>query len=473
MPIKDLPITAAANINTEEVGLSTHGATMVNFFVDSNNNVCRWPGLIELCDLRTAKGIDGLFWWQRQGIAIAISDGKTFKITDSLGTKTEITGDEFNNGQIVSFAAWDTSIYAANGGQIVEIPSSGTTAYISDADAPTTVSWVAEIDKYLVANEDGTERFWWSEVSLPEDWQANFASAEAKFDLLKCLRGSGSELYLWGSKTIELWTTTGSTTIPFARELQGFVDSGIGAEFSPAFCYGRWCFLDNLGQVVSFAGREPQIFSQTLNTYIQNNFGVISDAVGDRVIFGGNEFYLLSFPTEEKTIICDIQKGGWYEIAYWKTSQSIYQHYRARAACYSQEWNMSLIGDRLTGKIYRLDSNVHTDDSETQRSILRTPRIDHDYPENRKESRCLVIDMVRTGTPTDMDDVEILIKYRDNDETIWKNEHAIAMGSPGKTGLRKKIKNLGMYNNRQYEMVMLTDHPFAIRRVQEEFNILP
>lgn len=472
MTIRDIPITIAANANTEEVGLATHGATMMNFFVDSNKNVCKWPGLVEFCDLGTAKPIDGLVWWQRQGIAIAVSDGKTFKITDENGTNTEITGDVFNKGQIVSFAPWDTSVYGANGGRMVEIPASGTTSFIADDDAPTTVSWVAEIDKYLVANEDDTERFWWSEISLPKDWQANYASAETKFDLLKSMSVSGAELYLWGDKTIELWATTGSTTTPFARELQGYVDSGIGARFSLAFCGGRWFFIDDLAQILHMVGRETRVFSPTLNTYIQNHFDVISDAIGHRIVFGGNEYYMISFPAEEKTIICDVQKGGWYELGYWKSSKAVFQHYLSSGACYATNWKMMLVGDRRTGKIYKLDPNTHTDDDDTQRSMLRTPRDDSGAPGVTKHQKSLTISLVRTATPTDMSDVELTIKWRDNDNTEWKNERTLTMGVPGKTGLTKTIKSLGMYKNRQYEIVMHGDNPFAISRLQEEVEYL-
>lgn len=471
MPIKILPITQAANVDTEEVGLTTHGASMVNCYIDSNNNVCRWPGLVEFCDLGVSYKVDGLFWWQRQGIVIAVTNGQTFKITDHLGNNTNITDDEFEDGHLVSFSPWASNAYGANGGKIIQIPSTGTVSEIADADAPTTVTHLGEIDKYLVAVEEDTERFWFPVVNDPSDWQGEFASAEAKFDLLKNIGVAHLEMLAFGSSTTEVWSTTGNSDTPFARQLQGFIESGIGAEWSPVCCDGVWYWLDNKFQVVRLDGRTPKIFSPTLNTYIKT-FLERSDAIGNYVSFSGNSFYVLSFPMAEKTIICDIQKGGWFEIAYWHVGNAAYQHYKARAVCYAADWDKTLIGDRITGKIYTLEPDTHTEDGETQRSLVRTKVIDWGSRNLDKMSNSLTMYLKRTAAPSDMSDVELTIKWRDNGETEWKTERLLNFGSPGTTELSKRINNLGIYKSRQYEIVMTGNNPFAITRIEEDFEYL-
>ena len=44
----------------------------------------------------------------------------------------------------------------ANGGQMVTYDNTGTTSFMVDADAPTTVSHVAYIDGYLLATNTAT-----------------------------------------------------------------------------------------------------------------------------------------------------------------------------------------------------------------------------------------------------------------------------------------------------------------------------
>lgn len=471
MPIKALPITEGANIATEEVGLSTRGAAMINFYVDSNNNICRWPGLVEFCDLGASYPVDGLAWWRRQAMAIAVTNGQCFKITDKYGTNTDITDDEFEAGRLVSFSPWVSNMYGANGGKIIQIPSSGTISEIADADAPTTVTHLGEIDKYLVAVEENTERFWYPVVNDPSDWAGEFASSEAKFDLLKTIGIAHLEMLAFGSATTEVWATTGNSDTPFARQPQGFIESGIGAEWSPAVCKGVWYWLDNSFQVVKLNGRTPEIFSPTLNTYIKT-FATKSDAIGSFISFSGENFYILSFPMEKKTIICDTQKGGWSEIASWSSSFAEYERYRSRTIAYADVWDKTLIGDRTTSKIYELSPNTHTEDGVTQRSLIRTRVIDWGSRNFDKLTNSLTIYLKRTATPTDMSDVELTIKWRDNGQTAWKTERILNFGAPGRTELSKRLPNLGIYKSRQYEIVMNTNHPFAITRIEEDFDFL-
>jgi hypothetical protein len=469
MPIKALPITEGANIATEEVGLSTHGASLINFYVDSNNNLVRWPGLVEFCDLATSNPVDGLHWWRRQGVVLSVSNGKTLKITDDDGNYSDITGDEFEKRRLVSFSPWVTDAYGANGGRMIQIPSSGNTSYIADNDAPTTVTHLGEIDKYLVAVEEDTERFWYPVVNDPSDWQGGFASAEAKFDLLKTVGISNLEMLLFGTNTTEVWATTGSSTAPFGRQVQGFIESGVGAEHSPALCNGVWYWLDNNYQVVRLNGRTPEIFSPTLNTYLRT-FGAKSDAIGQYCSFSGENFYILSLPTAGKTIVCDVQKGGWFEIAHWDTRYSRYERYKSRTMCYAEAWQKMLVGDRLTGKVYTLTPGTHTDAGGTQRALCRTRTIDWNSRNVAKESNSLTFYLKRTATPTDLSDVELTIRWRDNGTTHWKTERTINFGAPGKTELSRRISNLGQNNSRQYEIVMHGDSPYAIARIEEDFE---
>jgi hypothetical protein len=135
---------------------------MIDTFVDIRGNINRRPGLEDLVDLGTDQPVDGLYWWDRQEWCIAISDGEIYKITASDGTNAQITGDSLESGTRVTFGDYGTALYAANGAQIVKIPTTGAAEYATDGDAPTTVTHLAVLDKYLCGNETGTERLWFT-----------------------------------------------------------------------------------------------------------------------------------------------------------------------------------------------------------------------------------------------------------------------------------------------------------------------
>lgn len=67
--------------------------------------------------------MDGLYWWPVQKVCIAVSGQRVFKITDSNGTYTEITGHPYAHDTIqklvrVTWADFGDRLYFANGGEI-------------------------------------------------------------------------------------------------------------------------------------------------------------------------------------------------------------------------------------------------------------------------------------------------------------------------------------------------------------------
>jgi hypothetical protein len=110
------------------------------------------PGLTEFCDLGESAKVDGLHYWTRQDVLAASCNGKMFKVTET-GTKTDITGTaSMTAGNRAIFAdVLGSNLYAASGGQIGSYPSSGTGAYIVDAQAPTAVRFIGTINQVLVA----------------------------------------------------------------------------------------------------------------------------------------------------------------------------------------------------------------------------------------------------------------------------------------------------------------------------------
>jgi hypothetical protein len=113
-------------------------------------------------------------------------------------------------------------------------------AYIVDAQAPTAVRFIGTINQVLVALKDDDERFDWATASDPTDWAGEYATAEAKPDLARSMLVANQYLIFHGQKTIEPWRDDGSS---FVRELQGTVDIGTIARYSPTNINGRSIFL--------------------------------------------------------------------------------------------------------------------------------------------------------------------------------------------------------------------------------------
>ena len=469
MPIKKLPINFGANFSIDEVGHSTNGAVLMDGYVDSLGNVNKRFGLTELCDLDTGAKIDGIFWWDRQSCFIAVSGGECHKITDNIGTNSQITGATFATGTRPTFADYGTALYSANGGQIIKIGTGSTMAVLADGDAPTTVTHVATLDKYLIANETSTEKFHFSDVADPDAWTGDFASSESRPDLLVALGVLNLELHLMGKRTLEVYRNDGST--PFVRESQGFVQSGTVAPYTFVLCGTQWLWLDDMRNVMRLVGRTPQVFSNTLNKYIQG-FSTVSDALGDYLVIDGRPFYVLHFPIEEKTIVCDLQLNMWYEWGYWDSVNSEHDRFRGNCGAVSPAWNMTVIGDRATGKVYKINSTSYDDDGDDVRMLLRTPQIDQGTSVKRKSSEKLIF---RLKKPTGADVVvtpSLSVRWRSDGSTSWNNARTVPLGASGQTEFIGRLRQLGQYTSRQYEVAILSSIPIALVSIEEEFNYI-
>lgn len=456
----------------DEVGLVTHGAEMIDVFIDILGNINRRPGLVELCDLGTSSPVDGLFWWEAEDKVLAVSNAKLFEITDNTGTFAEITitSGGFETGARASWADFKTAIYAANGGKIFKIPASGEAAFLSDADAPTTVTHVAFLDRYLLANETDTYKCHSSDVNAPETWSAYWVSKEAQFDLLQAIAVANLELYLVGEKTLEVWFNDGST--PFSRASQGFAQSGTIAPYSFVYCHADSTFywLDANRQVVKLEGRTAVPVSLTLTKYIQD-LTTVTDAVGDYIEIGGRPYYILSFPTEGKTLVFDFSKGAWYRWGYWNSATATHDQFRGNSYCLAPGWNYALVGDRANGKVYRFSSTDYDDDGDDLVSLVRTAHYNHGTEAKRKNCNAIFVRLKRTSVVSEDATPDLTVRYRDNGSTTWKSDRTITLQQVGGTEFRGKLTRLGSYYSRQWEFVLSDAYPLCLVSVEEDVDI--
>lgn len=470
MPLVPLPIAKDIVKAVDEVGLTAHGAEMIDCHVDELSNINGRPGLVDFCDLGTSASVDGIYWWAAQSMAIAVSNGDAFKITASDGTFAALTmtGTDFEAGARVSFDDNGTAVYAANGGKIKKI---STTALIdtADADAPTTVKTLAFLDTRLLANEVGTRKCWYSNVNAPDTWDAFYISKEAKYDVLKALAVRNLELYLLGEKTLEAWTTDAATD--FSRLDQGFVERGTLAPDTFKYCDADSTFLwlDQNRHVVKIEGRTAVPVSLSMTKYIQG-FSTVIDATGDYLEIGGRPFYILSFPTEGKCLVYDFNRGAWYRWGYWNSVSGAHDRFRGNCFCLVPDWNYVLVGDRANGKIYRFSETAYDDAGDAIVRLVRTAHYNHGSEALKKYCNGIYLRVKRTNVVSEDATPDITVRYRDNGSTTWKSNRTMTVQQVAKTEFRAKLTRMGSYYSRQWEFSISDAYPLMIVSVEEDVD---
>jgi hypothetical protein len=95
------------------------------------------------------------------------------------------------------------------------------------------------------------------------------------------------------------------------------------------------------------------------------------DAIGYCYEQEGHFFYVLNFPTANKTLVYDQASGLWHERQTYNETTNIGG--RDRAICHTYAFGKHIVGDFKNGNLYELDLNTYTDDGALIQGIRAMP----------------------------------------------------------------------------------------------------
>ena len=482
MPTEKVPIRGYPYQNIDGVELNQQPERLVDGYVDEAGAFIRRPGLAEFSDLETGPeitGITGMYYWVEKDVVVAISNQNAYKVTVA-GVKTDITNDQLTGVNRTTFAEVTDDdgshhLAMADGGNIVSWDgAAGQTTQIADPDAPTNVTHVAELNGYLLAN-NGDNKFYWADLNDFDDWSAlSFASAETNNDDIDAVlvpRGT-REIHLMGRRSVEVWGPTEGAEV-FIRKQAVQIADGLLAVYSlQEIGGGIPIYLNKDRRIVTLIGRRsPKVVSTPFDKVFAN-LTTVADAFGDVLQVDGRGFYVLTFPTEDRTFVYDFQKDGWAEWAYWHTPTAAYQRYRGAYALYVPEWGKHLVGDRSNGKIYTTTASDFDDDGDTLRLLLKSGHVNHGS-NRRKRTNRLILKFKRGVATSGETTPQISIRWR-QDGGAWGNAtlQSLGLGQTGENEFFVYLHRLGIYRTRQYEIVHADATEFIFVEAEEDFDWL-
>ena len=455
--------------SVEEIELDQNAATVVDGYCNELDHIPMRPGLTSWKDTGTALPIDGLYWWDEQHCVLAVSNKRVWKITDSAGTMTEITGSTALLASApVTFATDGTKAVMANGANMVHTDLSTLTT-MADADAPTAVTHVAYLDGYLIANSVGTAKFFFSSPTDITAWNAlDFASADGEPDRLVALKTGFREVILLGRTSVEFWIDDGVT--PFSR-LDGSVQSfGCSAPYSLAKVGNTWMWLDHERRLVNMEGRAVQVVSSPYDRVIQR-YAAVDDAIGYTVSVEGYPLYVLNFPTAGQSLIYNYKTQKWSKWGYWNVSTGSYGRFRGNTYCYARDWNFHLVGDWANGLIYKMDRQTFTDNGNPIRTLVRTGHINYGLDVTKRSNR-LRVKLKRGAGNSSVSDPQVTMRRRVNNNAQWEQERWASLGQVGQHEQTFDWYRNGIYKTTQYEFVHSDNSDFVLISAQEDVEPL-
>jgi len=305
-------------------------------------------------------------------IGTGLFDITTGTIGSSLGTVV-------TTGASAVMASGREHVVIAGGvfGYAYEVGTS-TFTQISDVDFPSSPNWVAYLAGRFVFGARFNDQIYWSAIDDPLTYDAlDFATAESSPDGL--VRGIvyREELWLMGSRTIEVWRASSSADAAFERNTGISISVGCTAP-------GAVCTLDNslfwIGRdengtnvVYTASGYQPRRISnhaiEEMLSSTTNTFDVES-AVGYCWQWKGNAFYCVNVPSLDTTLCYSVNTDSWFEIAEffngdfepWRVTHHVVSPLGAHYFCGSLSTHPT-VTDRAS--IYTASDDVFTFDGDT------------------------------------------------------------------------------------------------------------
>ena len=476
MPIANLPFNQKLYLDIDESSTSTAISRHVNGILtpkDGGGYVSKKrPGLLDFKDVGTDRGIDGIFWWNEKSLLFIVSNGNIYKLSSTIESPVLMGGVKLKQGERVSFSLASHGVidylFLCNGGQIAYTDGDANVSFISDTNAPTNTTFIEFIDQYLIANDLVNDKFYYSSVGDPFTWSSlDFATAESNFDKTKTILVSNRSIKIFGENSIEFWYNDGAT--PFKRRNDIFVNQGTLSPYS--------VIKSDIGVFFFNGNREVMVLSETggvskVSTVIDRKLQSLSnvdDVYANNYIVGGRGLYVITFPNEELTYVYDYKNDYWSEWDYWSTLSK--SRYLGNTYVYVPKWNLHLVGDYNSGKIYSTSFDYYDDAGTILKWTQQTGFIDHGSS-SKKKMNIKITFRIKSGHKK-TDNTDGFVMYRNNiDGNGWSDVVSIPIGKTGETMPLHSIYTQGHYYMMKHELSCSDTIDLELVDIFEEYEVL-
>jgi hypothetical protein len=327
-------------------------------------------------------------------------------------------------------------------------------------------STVAFIDGWWIFSQPGTETFYTNAQPYALTFNASyFANADSASGLLMAAWESKEELWLIKEKTTEIWYNAGGQYFPFQRLIGTMLQVGCKATYSVARMSSNdqdgliWLGRSDRGEniVVRTVGFQAQVVSTPAVSNAIAQYTVTSDAVGFTYQEGSHEFYVLSFPTADRTWVFDASvplEMAWSEWpSYDPYAKAMHRH---RANCYMNFAGNRIVGDYQNGSLYQLTRNAYTDACWPILSRRRAPYIWDKGPRGRVFMASLQVDTSPGQATSSGLGVDPQMNLRiSHDGVTFGQQWAAPLGQIGQYRNRTMWRRLGFGRNNLVEVETL------------------
>jgi hypothetical protein len=331
----------------------------------------------------------------------------------------------------------------------------GTFGQITDTDFPGSVSF-GFLNQYAISVDPGSGRLRNSELNDFTLWDGTaFTTAESAPDNLLSVIVDHQEVIGFGEETVEIYRDTGDSNAVLQRLEGAIFEVGINAGASPAKVSNVVLWLDNSLQVRVIESYSPRVVSTDAINYQISKLSRTDDAVGMGFVWHGHAFYVLTFPSANRTFAYDLTSSAKSGRDIWHELASFPDVDRWRGSTVYQDGSVVYVGDHTNGWIYTLNDDTHTDNLEhVSRTWTTAPVFDGQLRRTMFHDE-LELEVEMGAGPAE--DPQVIMQYSDDNGKTWSDELWSSIGRIGDYQNRARWSCLGGSKNRTYRFTVTDD----------------
>ncbi len=187
-------------------------------------------------------------------------------------------------------------------------------------------------------------------------------------------------LWVFGPNNTQPYFDSGNFPFPYDIVQGAFIEQGIAAPLSVAKLDNSvfWLGQDSRGSGIVWRanGYQPVRISTHAIEYELSTYPTISDAVCYAYQDQGHTFYVMNFPTAQKTWVYDCATQLWHQRGYWNEQAGKFG--QSRAGFHTFNFGIHLVADPLTGMVYQQSISIYSDNGNPIRRVRRAPHISNE-----------------------------------------------------------------------------------------------
>lgn len=299
---------------------------------------------------------------------------------------------------------------------------------------------VLHSDGYIIFDQSGRETFGiTSNTDATSIDTTETGATNDKEDNVVAIHKAGTRVIVFCEKSMEGFYVSTNIDFPYAKDYGMSQEKGLLARWSLAKTNEISFWLGTDREIYQLYRTEYSLISDPAISYEIKQLTKVDDAEGHCYNINGHLFYVISFPTDNKSYCYDVMSKLWYQWGY--LNNGIVERDRGRVSY--EIYNKKFVGDYSNGNIYELDNKTYTDNGDEIRWEMTLPPIHKDFEPFRIGQMMISLEP-GVGLSTGQGSDPQIYMSQSDDAKVWGPERSASIGKIG------KYKNKAYFNRCGY-----------------------